>query len=63
MVTFMFGDSDNIPPSRPVLLYQNGHASHVSIELIELARLNDMHLLCLPSHTSHLLQPLDVSVF
>lgn len=24
---------------------------------------NEVHLLCLPSHTSHVLQPLDVGVF
>ena len=53
----------NIPPSRPVLLIQGGHSSHVSVELIELARSNDVHLLCLPSHTSHILQLLDVGVF
>ena len=54
---------DNIPPTRPVLLLQDGHGSHVSIELIELARKNDIHLLCFPAHTSHILQPLDVGVF
>lgn len=53
----------NIPPTRPVLLLQDGHASHTSIELIELARANDIHLLCLPAHTTHVLQPLDVGVF
>ena len=53
----------NISPARPVLLIQDGHSSHVSIELIELARENNVHLLCLPSHTSHILQPLDVGVF
>ena len=52
-----------IPSSRPVLLIQDGHSSHMSIELIELAKANDVHLLCLPAHTSHLLQPLDVGVF
>ena len=52
-----------IPPVRPVLLLQDGHASHISIELIELAKENDIHLLCLPSHTTHILQPLDVGVF
>ena len=36
---------------------------HVSIEIIELARENDIHILCLPSHTTHLLQPLDVGIF
>ncbi len=53
----------NIPPPRPVLLVMDGHGSHVSIELIELARANHVHLLCLPSHTTHILQPLDVGVF
>ena len=53
----------NIPPSRPVLLIMDGHSSHVSIEVIQLARDNGVHLLCLPSHTTHILQPLDVGVF
>ncbi len=53
----------SIPPARPVLLVMDGHGSHMSIELIELARANDVHLLCLPSHTTHILQPLDVGVF
>jgi hypothetical protein len=53
----------NIPPARPVLLIQDGHGSHLSLDVIQLARENDIHLLCLPAHTTHLLQPLDVSVF
>ena len=53
----------NIPPTRPVLLIQDGHGSHVSIELIELARAHNIHLLCLPAHTTHVLQPLNVAVF
>ena len=31
--------------------------------MIELAKENDVHLLCLPSHTTHVLQPLNVGVF
>lgn len=46
---------NNIPPVRPVLLIQDGHSSHMSIELIEKARANDIHLLCLPAHTTHIL--------
>ena len=53
----------SIPPARPVVLIQDGHASQISIELIELARSNGVHILCLPAHTTHLLQPLDVGVF
>ena len=51
-----------IPPTRPVLLIQDGHSSHVSIDIIKLARENSIHIICLPSHTTHL-QPLDVGVF
>ena len=51
-----------IPSTRPVLLIYDGHSSHISIEVIEKARSNDIHLLCLPSHGTHVLQPLDVSV-
>ena len=54
---------ENIPLSRPVVLIHDGHASHVSVELNELARANNIHLLFLPAHTSHILQPLDLGVF
>ena len=53
----------SIPPPRPVLLIKDGHGSHITLDVIELARKNDIHLLCLPSHTSHILQPLDIGVF
>ena len=52
----------NIPSARPVLLIYDGHASHISMDIIEKARQNDINLLCLPSHCSHILQPLDVSI-
>lgn len=52
-----------IPTARPVLLIEDGHASHISIECIELARENNTHMLCLPAHTSHIVQPLDIGVF
>ena len=32
------------------------------MDVIEKARQNDIHLLCLPSHCSHILQPLNVSI-
>ena len=34
----------------------------MSVDLIELARANDIHLLVLPAHTTHILCPLDVGV-
>ena len=55
--------SNNIPPTRPVLLIQDGHASHMSIEAIEYSKNNGIYFLCLLSHTTHILQPLDIGVF
>ena len=50
----------SIPSARPILLLYDGHSSHISIEVIQKARENDIHLL--PFHGTHILQPLDVSV-
>ena len=45
----------NIPPTRPVLIVMDGHSSHMTIEVIKKARANNVHLLCLPAHTTHIL--------
>ena len=45
------------------LLFMDGHASHINLELIKLAREKGVVLLCSPSHTTHTLQPLDVGVY
>ena len=47
----------------PVVLFLDGHYSHMSINLIKRARALNIHLFCLPPNTTHLLQPLDVGVF
>ena len=44
------------------LLIIDGHGSHISLNVIDTARENNM-LYCLPPHTTHILQPLDVSVY
>ncbi|KII87308.1 hypothetical protein PLICRDRAFT_61225, partial [Plicaturopsis crispa FD-325 SS-3] len=46
-----------------ILLIIDGHGSHVTGEMRELAVENNIHLFCLPPHTTHRLQPLDVGVF
>jgi hypothetical protein len=48
---------------RPLLIIFDGHASHVGLDVISLARDADVSLLRLPAHTSHVLQPLDISCF
>ena len=47
----------------PILLIYDGHGSHNTMELIELAHQHNIILFCLPPHTTHKLQPLDVGVF
>ena len=53
----------HLTSTAPVISFFDGHHSHMSIRLVELARSNNVHLVCLPPHTTHLLQPLDVGVF
>ncbi len=45
------------------LLFLDGHASHISIPVIELAVEKSIEIICLPPHSTHALQPLDVAVF
>nr|XP_023021526.1 uncharacterized protein LOC111509902 [Leptinotarsa decemlineata] len=47
---------------RPILLIYDGQSTHMNVKLVELARDNDIIILKLPPHTSHLSQPLDLAV-
>jgi len=42
------------------LLIFDGHSSRISSSVVDLALKNNVELLCLPAHTSSILQPLDV---
>lgn len=53
----------NAVGARPILLLLDGHSSHFQPDLIEYARKYGIIMLCLPPHTTHESQPLDVSVF
>lgn len=47
-----------------VLLIVDGHSSHTNdLEMLQFAEENSIILLCLPSHTTHYLQPLDRAFF
>ena len=46
-----------------VVLFFDGHYSHLSLPLIEKARSEGIILQCLPPNATHVLQPLDVGVF
>jgi DDE superfamily endonuclease len=45
------------------LLILDGHGSHATPEFDRYCKANHIVTLCMPAHTSHLLQPLDVSCF
>ena len=45
------------------LLLLDGLSAHFSLAVIRCARANNVRLVCLPAHTSHQLQPLDVGVY
>lgn len=50
------------PPGRCLLIF-DGAASHLDANIVDAAESHDVVLLCLPSNTTHELQPLDKSVF
>ena len=58
-----------IPAANPrrigthLLLVLDGHGSHLTPEFDRICSENKIIPLCMPAHSSHLLQPLDVSVF
>lgn len=49
--------------NRPRMLLLDGHGSHVTLDFIEYCTQNRIHLLVLPPHSTHTLQPLDVVMF
>ncbi|XP_045169801.2 uncharacterized protein LOC123532438 [Mercenaria mercenaria] len=49
-------------PDRPQLLILDGHSSHETLAFLQCA-MENIHLLALPPHTTHYLQPLDRAVF
>ena len=49
--------------SFPVLLYLDGNSSHLTYEVASICAENQIILYCLPAHSSHAMQPLDVGFF
>lgn len=47
----------------PILLIMDNHSSHLSVDVIDLAKENGITIVTLPPHCSHRMQPLDQGVF
>jgi len=45
------------------ILLCDGYSSHITREILEFCEKKLIHMFCLPPHTSHILQPLDVVLF
>ena len=59
---FLTSVSD-IVKTGPVVLFLDGHKSHITLQLIEMAKEHNVIIYVFPPHTTHILQPLDVGVF
>ena len=58
-----FGPQTSPSKGKYRMLIVDGHASHISTKAIKYCINNNVVLVCLPSHSTDLLQPLDVGVF
>lgn len=47
----------------PILLILDNHASHISHDIYNHCKAHNIHMLSLPPHTSHRMQPLDVTFY
>ena len=53
----------NAVSARPLFLLLDGHSTHYQPQVIRFAMEHNVIMLCLPPHTTHESQPLDVGVF
>ena len=54
---------EHVVSSQPLMLLLDGHSSHYTLELVNLAAAHDVVIFCLPPHTTANSQPLDTSCF
>ena len=49
-----------LPRQEPILLLMDNHVSHVQLNIAEKAIKENIHIILIPPHASHFLQPLDM---
>ena len=65
-VNVFLPEANKCKPSKyngPIFLILDGHVSHTTFDVIKTAKDNNVVMIRLPSHATHLLQPLDLCVF
>ena len=50
-------------PERPAFLFMDNHESHFGVQVLDIAKSNGLFIRTFPPHTSHRIQPLDVSIY
>ena len=55
----LFVPNCGVAVDKPVLLIMDNCSTHYSYKVIKYAKENNIHIICEPPHTSHILQPLD----
>ena len=53
----------NVPKEKRALLLIDNHVSHLSVQSMNLAKKSGLILVTFPPHCSHMLQPLDISIY
>lgn len=54
---------DEMQIQKPVLLFVDGHVSHVGLDASEFARTNQIILYCLVANATNIMQPCDLGFF
>lgn len=47
----------------PIIVYLDGHSSHLTIPLIEFGIAYQIEFICFVPHSTHIMQPLDIAFF
>ena len=56
-ITMFLQAVKHLTESGPVVLFFDGHHSHISVNVIEMSQTRNVHLMLLPANTTHVLQP------
>ena len=62
-IQFKYADTAFRAAGEPRILILDGHGSHCNVEFFQHYIEHKIYPICLPSHSTHLLQPLDVELF
>lgn len=65
LIEYLHHFKDHVQPTKdnPILLVLDNRSSHISLAAVDFCRDNGIHMITLPPHSSHKMQPLDRGFF